>query len=167
MSDEDRASAPGWSSAEEFRSFLIERLGHGWDVGTVAQVQDAGGRGRVMSVAAVASQPNAIKVHVTHDRGVDVVLVSLGDGPRVPFEDLAVAKGEIALPDLVHLGVQALAKPPGRTAFTLETTLRLICEWGAELARDLDPSNRSMVRKLKEASEEFESAVRGDSRIRK
>ena len=112
-----------------------------------------------MAVAAVASRSDKVRVHVTHDRGADVVLLSFGDGPRVPFEDLAVAKGEIDTCDLASLGIQALANPPGNLAFDLETTLRLICEWKDELAGDLDPANRSMGRKLKEIGDEFETAL--------
>ena len=159
MSGQDRDPVRGWSSATGFRSFLIERLGEGWKVEIVARTPDRDKGGEVRSVAAVASRSDNVRLHVTHDRGADVVLLAFEDGPQVPFEDLAVAKGEIETGDLVNLGIAALANPPGNPAFDLETTLRLICEWKDELAGDLDPANRSMGRKLKEISKEFETAL--------
>ena len=156
---EEGNRAGGWSSAEAFRSVLARRLGKKWNVKIVAQrrVEDDS---KIVSVAAVAARSDDVRLHVTHDRGADVVLLSLGDGPWVPFEDLAVAKGEIATGDLIDLAIQALKEPPGKTAFTLETTLRLICEWSGDLARDLCPENRSMARQLKEISKEFGTGIR-------
>ena len=103
-------SSRGWSSATGFRSFLAERLGEGWKVEIVARTPDRDKGGEVRSVAAVASRSDNVRLHVTHDRGADVVLLSFEDGPQVPFEDLAVAKGEIETGDLVNL-----ASRPWRT----------------------------------------------------
>ena len=68
----------------------------------------------------------------------------------MPFEDFAVAKGEIELGDLVNLAFKALKEPPGKTAFTLEATLNLIGKWNDGLAHDLKPENHVMAHKLKE-----------------
>lgn len=160
MVDENRGSPRGWPSAAAFQSFLSERLGEEWTVRIVAQRSDQEEGGTVFSVAAVASRSDEVRLHITHDRGSDVVFLSFSDEPEVPFEDLAVAKGEIATGDLIDLAIQALQKPPGKTAFTLETTLRLICEWSGDLARDLSPENRSMARQLKEISKEFGTGIR-------
>lgn len=159
MVDENRIPARGWSSGEAFRSFLTEWLGSEWDVKVVAQTPDRRESRDVLSVAAVASWSDKVKLHATHDRGVDVVLLSLGEESIVPFEDLAIAKGIIKTNDLVNLAIQAVEKPPGRTAFTLEETLTLIREWKEELVGDLDPSNRLMRQKLKEISDEFEVSM--------
>ena len=158
--DEKRGFPRGWPSAAAFRSFLSERLGEEWTVRIVAQRSDREEGGNLFSVAALASRSDEVRLHIAHDRGSDVVFLSFGDEPEVPFEDLAVAKGEIATGDLIDLAIQALKKPPGKTAFTLETTLRLIREWSGDLARDLHPKNRSMARQLKEISEEFGTGIR-------
>lgn len=142
---------------------MTKLLGEQWSVRIDTSVPGPDEGGEVMSVAAVASGPDEVKVHVTHDRGVDVVLLSFGDEPPVPFEDFAVAKGRIDIGDLLELGRKALKEPPGATAFSLETTLQLICTWSGELARDLNPENQSMSQKLNEISKEFEFFMRLDN----
>ena len=112
-----------------------------------------------MSVAAVASRSDGVRLHVAHDRGTHSVLLSFGGGPRVPFEDVAVAKGEIETGDLIELGIEALQNPPGRSAFDLESTLRLAREWDGELAHDLSPENLSMAAKLEDIGKEFATAM--------
>ncbi len=161
----NRAATRNWSSVDEFRSFLIKRLGQEWTVRIIAQLPDPGENEKVMSVAAVASRSDKVKVHVTHDRRTDVVLLSFGDGPQVPFEDFAVAKGEVELGDLANLAYEALKEPPGKTAFTLEATLRLISKWNGELARDLKPENHTMGHKLKEISKEFKTIMKMRSNL--
>ena len=163
MADETRNPVHGWSSVEEFRSFVAGRLGKRWSVTIDGVMPDSDEGGEIMSVAAMASSPDDVKVHVTHDRGVDVVFLSLRDEPPVPFEDLAVAKGKIDIGDLMELGRKALEEPPGETAFSLETTLQLICVWDGELAGDLNPENHTMAQKLKQISKEFELFMRLDS----
>lgn len=158
MAGEDRDRAR-WSSAQAFRSFLAGRLGEGWKVEIVARRPDRDEGGAVVSVAVVASRSDNVRLHVTHDRGADVFLLSFDDGPLVPFEDLAVAKGEIETGDLIKLGVDALKDPPGNPAFDLETTLRLIRQWDGDLAGDLAPENRSMAGKLKDIGKQFETAL--------
>ena len=78
----------------------------------------------------------------------------------MPFEDFAVAKGEIELGDLVNLAFKALKEPPGKTAFTLEATLNLISKWNDGLAHDLKPENHVMAHKLKEIGKEFETIMK-------
>lgn len=159
VSGEARDRAGGWPSAEAFRSFLARRLGDGWTIEVVARRPARTDGGNIMSVAAVASRSDGVSLHVAHDRGTHSALLSFGDGPRVPFEDVAVAKGEIETGDLIELGIQALKEPPGRSAFDLESTLRLTREWDGDLAHDLSPQNLSMAAKLKDIGEEFATAV--------
>ncbi len=158
LAGEEGNRAGDWSSAESFRSVLSKRLGKKWNVRIVAQGPAEHG-GEIVSIAAVASRSDDVRLHVTHDRGADAVLLSLGDGPRVPFEDLAVAKGELDTGDLIDLGIRALIDPPGDPAFDLETALRLIRDWDGQLAGDLDPANLAMMGKLKATSEAFEKAM--------
>ena len=117
-----------------------------------------------MSVAAVASRSDGVSLHVAHDRGTHSALLSFGDGPRVPLEDVAVAKGEIETGDLIELGIRALKEPPGRSAFDLESTLR---SWGGDLAHDLSPQNLSMAARLKDIGEEFATAIAPIAKSRK
>lgn len=159
MAENDRDRVGGWYSAKAFRSFLIERLGNAWTVEIVAQRPERDDGGKIVSVAVVASRSDEVRLHVTHDRGADIVMLSYADGPYVPFEDLAVAKGEMDTGDLIALGIAALKNPPGDTAFDLEAALRLIRAWNGELAGDLSPTNVPMAGKLKEISEEFETAM--------
>ena len=166
MDRENGESTRGCSSAEEFRRFLIDRLGGGWKVKIIAQVPSPRESGEVMSVAAEASNADSVTVHVTHDRGADVVLLSLGGDSQIPFEDLAVAKGKIDMSELIHLGIQALTNPPGNPAFDLETTLRLIREWDDDLAGDLDPANQGMAQELKDITEEFERALAAHCKLK-
>lgn len=159
VSGEGQDRAGGWSSAEAFRSFLARRLGDGWTIKVVAQRPARTNGGNIMSVAVVASRSDGVNLHVAHDRGTHAALFSFGGGPRVPFEDVAVAKGEIETSDLIELGIQALKDPPGRSAFDLESTLRLTREWYGDLAHDLSPQNLSMAAKLKDIGEEFATAI--------
>ena len=156
---EEEKCAGDWCSAEAYRSVLSKRLGRRWKVRIIAQRPEEEDGNRIVSVATIASRTDDVRLYVTHDRSADVVLLSLGDGPRLPFEDLAVAKGKMDTGDLIDLGIRALANPPGDPAFDLETSLRLIREWDDELAGDLDPANRQMARKLKEVSDDFETAL--------
>ena len=155
----DRDRAGGWSSVEAFRSFLARRLGDGWKIEIVARRPAPTDCGKIMSVAAVASRSDGVSLHVAHDRGTHSALLSFGGGPPVPFEDVAVAKGEIETGDLIELGIEALKDPPGRSAFDLESTLRLAREWDGDLAHDLSPQNLSMAAKLEGIGKEFATAM--------
>lgn len=155
MGERDRDRVEGWCSVKAFRSFLIERLGKAWNVEIAAQRSERDDGGKIVSVAAVASRSDEVRLHVAHDRGADIVMFSFGDGPYVPFEDLAVATGEMEAGDLIALGIAALNNPPGDPAFDLETALQMIRDWSG----DLSPTNVSMAGKLQEISREFETAM--------
>lgn len=155
----DRDRAGGWPSVEAFRSFLARRLGNEWRIEIVAQRPARTEGGNITSAAAVASRLDGVSLHVAHDRGTHSALLSFDGGPPVPFEDVAVAKGEIETGDLIELGIEALKDPPGRSAFDLESTLRLAREWNGDLARDLSPRNLSMAARLEDIGKEFATAM--------
>ena len=147
-------------AVEAFRCHVAEGLAEGWDVVLVAYDDDIPEDHAFISAAVVATS-GRIRVDFSRHAGSDMVLVRFGESDPVPFEDLAVAKGELDRNQLVELASAddpddaSLLKPLVR----LHRVLSLLREWRDQLHMDLHPENARVAAQLRKISDEVTAGL--------
>ena len=139
---------------EAFRCHVAEGLAHGWDVKLVAYDDDVPDNHAFISAAVVATS-GRIRVDISRHAGGDMVLIRFGESDPVPFEDLAVAKGELDYEQLAALASTddpddaSLLEPP----VSFDRILELLREWRDQLQDDLHPKNTKVAMKLRQIAD--------------
>ena len=148
------------SKVREFRKQVANALGDGWEVHLCAYDDEAPEQDSYVSAALVAEASEGLQVEVVRYRGSDTVLVHFAGRDPVPFEDLAVAKGEIRLDELALRAEEELEDDsPPQPMVAFDRTLELLRKWRRELVRDLDPNNEKMERTLRKIADRVMAAA--------
>lgn len=156
-------SSDAWyppDAIQAFRCHVAEALAEGWDVVLVAYDDDVPEDHAFISAAVVATS-GRIRVDISRHAGSDTVLVRFGDSDPVPFEDLAVAKGELDRKHLVELSSvddpndARLLKP----LVCLHRVLEILRDWRDQLHKDLHPENSEVAARLQRISDEVAAGL--------
>lgn len=156
-------SSDAWNppeAIEEFRCHVAQRLAEGWNVDLVAYDEDVPKDPAFISATVVATS-RCIRVDISRHAANDTVLVRLGESDPVPFEDLAVLKGEIDRNQLFGLASaddpnhESLLKP----LVSFERALELLREWRDELQEDLHPENSKVAAQLRVIADEVSAGL--------
>ena len=89
-----------------------------------------------------------LEAAVSRHQGADTVLVAYRGGDLVPFEDLAVAKGELDLEKLLASAGADVDDLTVENIVPLDGMLRFLAESKAWLVRAMEPDNENMARLL-------------------
>ena len=126
-----------------------------WSVALVAYDDEDPGDSAFVSAAVLATTSTGLLADVSRHAGADVVLVRLRDSAPVPFEDLAVAKGQL---DKDVLLAHAANGDNGDDRLPpLEDALNLLYEWTGQLPDDL--SDPDFVAQLRVIADDFMAAL--------
>ncbi len=139
------------------RPYLALVKGHlrdRWTVALTAYDDQDPGDPAFVSAAVVATTRTGLRADVSRHAGADVVQVRLFDSNPVPFEDLAVAKGDLDKETLL-----AAAKDDnGDDGLpSLEDTLSLIYAWTPELPCNL--RDQDFMEELGRIADDFMAAL--------
>ena len=151
-------SSDAWcppDAIQAFRCHVAEILAEGWDVVLVAYNDDVPENHAFISAAVVATS-GRIRVDISRHAGSDTVLVRFGECDPVPFEDLAVAKGELDRNELVERSSADDTNDPRllKPLVRLHRVLELLREWRDQLHKDLHPDNSTVAAQLQRVSDE-------------
>ena len=151
-------SSNAWYPPDAIQAFhlhVAETLAEGWDVVLVAYDDDVPDSHAFISAAVVATS-GRIRVDISRHAGSDTVLVRFGESDPVPFEDLAVVKGELDRNELVELSSTDDPKDPRllKPLVRLQRVLELLREWRDQLHKDLHPDNSKVAAQLQRVSDE-------------
>lgn len=148
---------------EDFQHLVAEGLAHGWHVDLVAYDDDIPEDHTFVS-AAVEARSGRIHVHFSRHAGGDVVLVGFGESEPVPFEDLAVAKGNLGRQQLLERASCNDADDSDLLTplVPFDCVLRLLRQWRCELHDDLNPENARCAAELRQIADEVAARAFGD-----
>ena len=141
-------------AVEAFRCHVARGLDEGWDVDISAYDNDVPENHAFIS-AAVVAKSGRIRVDISRHAGNDTVFVRFGESDPVPFEDLAIAKGELdprqldALSSIDDPDYPSLLEP----LVSFDRVLRLLREWRDQLHKDLHPNNSRVAAQLREIAD--------------
>ena len=130
------------AEVEAFRREVAVGLADDWDVKVVAYDDDVPGDTRFVSAMIVATS-GRVRVEIARHGGGNVVFVRLGESDLIPFEDLAVDKGEIDLDDLLARASCTNAEDAGafEPLVPFARILDLLRSWGPELNSSGSPAS--------------------------
>ena len=110
-----------------------------------------------ISASIVATTADGVHVEFSRHRGTDMVLVAFGESEPVPFEDLAVAKDELELNDLLQRA-ETDADDAFEPVVPFDRVLDMLRRWHDDLPDDLDPTNEDMAAQLLRISDQVVAA---------
>lgn len=152
----DRASH-AWhppDAVEAFRCRVAEGLDEGWDVDIFAYDNDVPENHAFISAAVVATS-GRIRVDISRHAGNDTIFIRFGESDPVPFEDLAIAKGELDRGQLDELSSIDDPDDPRllEPLVSFDRVLQLLQEWRDQLHKDLHPDNSKVAAQLREIAD--------------
>ena len=137
-------------AVEAFRCHVAQGLDEGWQVDISAYDNDVPEDHAFIS-AAVVARSGRIRVDISRHAGNDTVFVRFGESDPVPFEDLAIAKGELDRSQLDALSYIDDPDDPSllQPLVGLDRALNLLREWRDQLHKDRHPDNSRVATQLR------------------
>lgn len=141
-------------AVEAFRCHVAQGLDEGWQVDISAYDNDVP-ENHAFICAAVVARSGRIRVDISRHAGNDTVFVRFGESDPVPFEDLAIAKGELDRSQLDALSYIDDPDDPSllQPLVCFDRVLELLRVWRDELHEDLHPDNSKVAAQLREIAD--------------